>query len=64
MARAGYIYLIRHKDSHAILGGFTVKYEAHDWATNESGFPLDMMQLYRMRDGLHKDKSAQPLPWE
>ena len=41
MARSDYIYLIRYKDpgtpsDRQVLGGFTVKHEAHTW-TNAVG---------------------------
>jgi hypothetical protein len=64
MARSHYIYLIRAKDSNTLLGGFTVKHEAHTWADRESKQPRSNLQLYRMQDGLNKTKTEEATPWD
>jgi hypothetical protein len=66
--RSTYIYLIRYKDpgtpsDRRVLGGFTVKREAHTW-TKTCGHPIDRLQLTRMRDGIRYDKDEQDIPWD
>lgn len=68
MARSQYIYLIKYENpgtlSHGkILAGFTVKYEAHEWA-KLAGYPINRMQLCRMRDGNVYLKDIVDIPWD
>jgi hypothetical protein len=63
-ARSQYIYLIRYKACRTVLGGFTVKHEAHTWAQNTSGHPIAHLQLTRMRDGIGYMKDEEDIPWD
>ena len=40
MPRSHYIYLVRYNACGTVLGAFTVKHEAQEWALRESGHPL------------------------
>jgi hypothetical protein len=64
MARSQYIYFVRYNACRTLLGAFTVKYEAVTWAKRESKHPLEHLQLSRMADGLHGDKTETVIPWE
>lgn len=50
MPRAKYIYLVRLKDTRELVGAFTVKREAREWA-DRSIWPLDELELSAMQDG-------------
>jgi hypothetical protein len=65
MARSAYIYLVRIKETDALLGCFTVKHEARTWADRWCGptYPLERLQLSSMRDGFD-DKKETVIPWE
>jgi len=63
-----YIYLVTYKEpgrpAHGkVLAGFTVKYEANQWA-ELAPHPLEKMQLTRMRDGLTYHKAQEDIPWD
>jgi hypothetical protein len=64
MARSQYIYFVRYNACQTLLGAFTVKYEAVAWAKSESKQPLEHLQLSRMQDGLHNDKTEKPISWK
>jgi len=64
MPRSHYIYLVRYNACGTVLGAFTVKREAHEWALRESGHPLEHMQLSSIKDGVWADKTEKPIPWE
>ena len=64
MARSQYIYLIRYKACRTVLGGFTVKHEAHAWAKRTSGHPIEYLQLTQMRDGIGYDKDEKDIAWD
>lgn len=66
MARSCYVYLVRIKETTALLGCFTVKHEANTWARKWCGelYPLDRLQLTSMRDGIHGDKTELIVPWD
>jgi hypothetical protein len=63
MARAQYIYLVRYKQCGTLLGAFTVKHEAHTWAKDHAGHPLEALQLSSMRDGVYGDKTESNINW-
>jgi hypothetical protein len=63
MPRSHYIYLVRYNACGTVLGAFTVKREAEEWALRESGHPLEHMQLSSMKDGVWADKTEKPIPW-
>ncbi|MHB8107897.1 MAG: hypothetical protein ACYDH4_10815 [Candidatus Cryosericum sp.] len=50
MPRSSYIYLVRRRADHTILGAFTVKYEAETWI-KQSGLPPVELALSRLPDG-------------
>ena len=64
MPRSHYIYLVRYNACGTVLGAFTVKREAHEWALRESGHPLEHMQLSSIKDGVWADKTEKLIPWE
>ena len=64
MPRSHYIYLVRYNACGTVLGAFTVKREAVEWATRESGHPLEHLQLSSIKDGVWADKTEKPIPWE
>ena len=64
MARSHYIYFVRMKACGTLLAAFTVKHEAHTWAKRESKQPLEHLQLSKMRDGIHGDKTEDRLDWD
>ena len=57
MPRSHYIYLVRYNACGTVLGAFTVKREAVEWATRESGHPLEHLQLSSIKDGVWADKT-------
>ena len=68
MARSHYIYLVRWKEpgqsaNDNVMAGFTVKYEAHQWA-KLCGHPLEKLRFSRMRDGLGYEKAPEDIPWD
>jgi hypothetical protein len=63
MARSQYIYFVRSKQCGTLLGAFTVKHEAHAWAKDHSGHPLETLQLSSMRDGVNGDKTENKIDW-
>ena len=68
MARAHYIYLIRHQlpghpSDRELLGAFTVKHEAITWA-KRCPHPLTHIRLSRMRDGTTSHKVEEIIPWD
>ena len=64
MPRSHYIYLVRYNACGTVLGAFTVKHEAQEWALRESGHPLEHLQLSSIKDGVWADKSEKRIPWE
>lgn len=64
MARSTYIYLIRRFEDNKLIGAFTVKHEAAEWAMR-NGWGPDNAYLSRMRDGCHcdVDKTELTIPW-
>lgn len=67
MARASQIYLLRYSlpgspSDRELLAGFTVKYEAKQWA-KLCPHPLTHLRLSRMRDGLTYHKAEEVIPW-
>lgn len=64
MARSTYIYFIRRFEDHKLVGAFTVKHEAVEWAMR-NGWGPDNADLSRMRDGClyNTDKFELTIPW-
>jgi hypothetical protein len=64
MARSAYIYFVRYRECGTLLGAFTVKKEANQWAEFHSGHPLHALKLSSMRDGLGYDKDEKEIEWD
>ena len=63
MPRSKYIYFVREATSEAkLLGTFTVKREANQWALL-NGWGPENADLSRMRDGVDVDKTEVEIPW-
>lgn len=62
MARATYIYLIRAFEDGRLVAPFTVKHEAVEWAMRNGWGPHNA-DLFRVRDGVHGDKTEVEVPW-
>ena len=61
MARSTYIYFVRKATlERELLGAFTVKREANLWALRNH---LEHVNLSRMRDGVHGDKTETMISW-
>lgn len=65
MARSEYIYLVYlDGGENELLAAFTVKHEAHTWASTRCIWPKERLLLYRTRDGLGDDKGHEQIEWE
>jgi len=63
MARSRYIYLVV-RDGGIVLGGFTVKYEAQDFAAQDCHEPMRRLRLERLDDGVGGEPELIDWGWD
>jgi hypothetical protein len=65
MARSQYIYLVYLEGGeNELLAAFTVKHEAHTWASTRCRWPKNRLELYRTCDGLGDEKQIERIEWD